>query len=166
MRVRLLSGLEKITPYTAIFMLFILIYLILHNWSRWREEHSDSMTCDAIINIYKGKQRLSLRLQYAFLGEEGTVNLSGALEMEGEKATQINRQVFFNYIRVNDGVYLENKKTAISLLDNSGPNGLDSLLPAFYTHQGGRANFLVYAQKPGGYIFVKDFIPAFYCAEK
>ena len=61
---------------------------------------------------------------------------------------------------------LENTTTTISLQDTAGPDGLKKLLPEFYTEHGARTSFQVYAQKPGGYIFVKEFTPAFYCTEQ
>lgn len=150
---------------TAAALLSFIILLAMKNWLQWKELHSATMTCDAVINVHKSNELLSVRLRYSFLGNEGTATLSGILS-EGDKiSAHISRHIFFSYRRVDDGVYLENSRTTISLQDTAGPGGLKKFLPAFYSEHGTRTSFQVYAQKPGGYIFVKDFTPAFYCAE-
>ncbi len=165
MRIRLLSGIKKAGLFTATILILTFLFLSMKNWTKWKDLHSATMTCDAIINIHKGSQLLALRLRYTFLGNEGTATLLGILNDGNTTSAHISRHIFFNYKRIDDGVFLENTKTTISLQDTAGPEGLKNLLPAFYTDHGARTSFQVYAQKPGGYIFVKDFTPAFYCAE-
>ncbi|MCU6359060.1 hypothetical protein [Enterobacter quasiroggenkampii] len=166
MRIRLLSGMKHVGLITAGILSVAFIWLAINNWSQWKILHSPTMTCDAIINIHKARQLLSLRLRYSFLGDEGTATLSGVLNDGDKVSARISRHVFFTYKRVDDGVFLENTKTTISLQDTAGTEGLKDLLPEFYTVPGARTSFQVFAQKPGGYIFVKDFTPAFYCAEQ
>jgi len=165
-RVRLLPELKIILQISAISMFAIFLGLSFYNWLKWRELHSAPSSCEAVINVHKDRQQLSIRLKYAFLEEEGSATLSGILLNDGEAAAQVSRQIFFNYKHVNEGVYLENQKTAISQQDTAGYDGLRKLLPAFYMKSGERTSFLIYPQKPGGYVFVKDFIPAFYCAKQ
>lgn len=124
------------------------------------------MICDAKINIYKDNQKLSLRLNIAFLGHEGNATLVGLLKKDNKIVAKISRQVFFTYTHINNNVYISSNKISISLQDNAGPDGLQTLLPAFYNKKDARDNYQVYPQKPDGYIFIKDFTPAFYCSEQ
>lgn len=151
---------------TAIILFITFVSLAIDNWTEWKAQHSDTMTCDAIINVHKEHQLLSIRLKYSFLGHEGVANLSSVLNNGNKGIFSISRTVLFKYKRINEGVYLENTTTTISLQDTAGPDGLKKLLPEFYTEHGARTSFQVYAQKPGGYIFVKEFTPAFYCTEQ
>lgn len=157
----------KIIAVFTFFSLFILFCgLSIRNWITWKTLHAPTMTCDAIVNVHKENQVLSLRLKYAFLGKEGVTTLSGTLFNDKIATAHISRHVFFNYKRVDNAIYFENKRINISLQDTAGEYGLKYLLPSFYTQQGAQTSFEIYAQKPGGYIFVKDFTPAFYCAEQ
>lgn len=166
MRVRLLPELNRLLQASAILMFAIFLGLSFFSLLKWRELHSIPSSCEAVINVHKDRQQLSLRLKYSFLEEEGSANLSGILQNDGEAAAQVSRQIFFNYKHVNESIYLENKKTAISQQDTAGNDGLRKLLPAFYMKSGERTSFQIYPQQPGGYVFVKDFIPAFYCAKQ
>ncbi|MGG8135383.1 hypothetical protein PGO54_15000 [Klebsiella aerogenes] len=142
-----------------------LILLMLINVLKWKEFNSDIMSCDAVINVYKGNRLLSIRLKYSFLGSEGVATLSGILKNDNHELSNVSRHIFFEYKRVDNVIYLENTHVNISLQDNAGTDGLLDMLPDFYTKKEARANFQVYRQTPGGYVFVKEFTPAFYCTE-
>lgn len=151
---------------TAGILLVIFFWLAMKNWSQWKELHSPTMTCDALINVHKAGKLLSFRLRYSFLDNDGTATLSGVLNDGDKVSARISRHIYFGYKRIDESVFLENTKTTISHQDTAGPDGLTDLLPEFYTALGAKISFQVFAQKPGGYIFVKDFTPAFYCAEQ
>lgn len=166
MHVRLLPQLKTMLQVTAALLFFILLALSLNNWYKWRALHSIPTSCDAVINIHKDRQQLSVRVRYSFLDNEGSATLSGILMKDSETIAQVSRKIFFSYTHVNEGINLKNKKTVISHQDTVNNEGLKKILPAFYMKAGERTSFLLYPQKPGGYVFVKDFIPAFYCAEQ
>ncbi|WP_139157343.1 hypothetical protein, partial [Klebsiella pneumoniae] len=109
---------------TAIILFITFVSLAIDNWTEWKAQHSDTMTCDAIINVHKEHQLLSIRLKYSFLGHEGVANLSGVLNNGNKGIFSISRTVLFKYKRINEGVYLENTTTTISLQDTAGPDGL------------------------------------------
>ncbi|WFC81902.1 MULTISPECIES: hypothetical protein [Enterobacter] len=165
MRVRFLSRVKFLGCVTAMSLFLCLTLLALNNISLWKGRDLDKMSCDAIINIYKENRLLSIRLKYSFLGGEGIATLSGILKIDDE-LFNVSRHVFFKYKRVDNSFYFEDTHVNISLQDNAGSDGLLDMLPDFYTKKGARANFQVYKQTPGGYVFVKEFTPAFYCTEQ
>ncbi|MFV5930385.1 hypothetical protein [Klebsiella aerogenes] len=166
MRIRLLSRVKSLGGGTIVLLLIVLVILLWSNLTQWRSSSLDTVRCDSIINVHKEDKLLSVRLKYCFLGNDGIATLSGFLKESDKDLVNISRHVFFKYKQIDNGVYLENTHTNISLQDNASSDELNNLLPDFYTSSGARTNFQVYMQQPGGYVFVKEFTPAFYCTKQ
>lgn len=125
-----------------------------------RRYDTNHFSCDGIYSVSYDDIVLRANGRMTFSGSEGTVVVSGVVENNTAKVSNIVISTMFNVKKVEESFVLTSTKNTVEV--NDGKDIFKSTLPEFYYNTGAS---VIYDILPQGkdYLFVRGGVPVFFC---
>lgn len=117
-------------------------------------------SCTSSVTLIRDDNTLNVDLHYSFSDGSGVVETSGAISSPDGSKVEIARKFNFSYERDGHDYIFISEKGYKKPLDTPLFN---PVIPDFYLLSNRGLSVKIYKQKPGGYVFVTNNIPLFYC---
>ncbi|WP_157141386.1 MULTISPECIES: hypothetical protein [Enterobacteriaceae] len=140
------------------FLVFLLIVVI--SVGGLRRYHANHFSCNGVYSVSYNDVVLHANARMTFSGSEGTAVLSGVLESDSTKVSNIVISTMFDVKRVKESFVLTATKNTVELSDEK--EKIERILPEFYYNKG---SSVIYDILPQGddYLFLRGGIPVFFC---
>lgn len=122
----------------------------------------DTISCEAKFNSVSKDRISNLYLSYTFHNGTGWVNMKGTTKSNGVEQ-DINRKMFFDFVRVKNNFKLTSKQVLHLYNDNYVDDESQTILPKPYFEDNLEMDIFIYPHLDRGYLFSTNETPSFYC---
>ena len=133
------------------------LYLTMHNDNR-------HFSCLAQYHIQNNGLRANMLMHFFFDNSSGFVTMDGEFINASGHHKVLSRKVLFDFTTTKSNYLLTSKAIIPAAFDNTDNGSLSHLLERFYTNKNQPAQYNIYYDGNGGYIFMNGNVPVLLCA--
>lgn len=150
---------NKFKILTAILTLIIAaaIYLTMNTTNR-------HFSCLAQYHVQNNGLRANMLMHFFFDDVSGFVTMDGEFINASGHHKVLSRKVLFDFTTTKSNYLLTSKAIIPAAFDNTDNHSLAYLLEGFYTSKNQPAQYNIYYDGNGGYIFMNGNVPVLLCA--
>ena len=121
-------------------------------------------SCLAQYHVQNNGLRANMLMHFFFDNDSGFVKMDGEFINASGHHKVLSRKVLFDFTTTKSNYLLTSKAIIPAAFDDTDNKALAYLLEGFYTHDNQPAQYNIYDDGNGGYIFMNGNVPVLLCA--